>query len=138
MIATFDRDPAFGTDRTTSGLLDFGRGRQLAFNVSTQAASGQRIQLCGTRGRIEMQIPFNAPPDAPCRYFVDDASGLDGRGIRTHTVPAADQYRLQAEGFSRAVRHDRPDAKALDDAVMNMRILDALFASEKSGRFERP
>jgi predicted dehydrogenase len=138
VIAVFDRDPSFKTDRTTSGLLDFGRGRQLAFNVSTQAAPCQRIQLCGTRGRIEIQIPFNAPPDVPCRYFVDDASGLDGRGIRTHTVPAADQYRLQAEAFSHAIRHDRPDAQALDDAVMNLRVIDALFASEKSGRFERP
>jgi len=138
VIATIDRDPAFKTDRTTSGLLDFGGGRQLAFTVSTQSARYQRIQLVGTKGRIEIQIPFNAPQDAPCRYSIDDASALDGAGIRTVTLPVADQYQLQAEAFSRAVRSEQPDAAALDDAITNMRIIDALFASEQSGRFERP
>ena len=138
VVATVDRDPVFKTDCCTSGLLDFGAGRQLAFSVATQAAPYQRIQLVGTRGRIEIEIPFNAPPDIACRIFVDDASGLDGRGIRTVTLPVVDQYQLQAEAFSQAVRNEQPDADWLDDAVMTMRTIDALFVSEASGRFERP
>jgi predicted dehydrogenase len=137
VIAMMDRDPVFKTDRTTSALLDFGRGRQLVFTVSTQSAKYQRVELVGTKGRIEIEIPVNAPQDAPCRYAIDDASALDGAGIRTFTLPIADQYQLQAEAFSRAIRAERPDASALDDAAANMRIIDALFASEKSGRFER-
>ncbi len=138
VVAAVDRDPAFRTDRTSSGVLDFGGGRHLVFTVSTQAARYQRIQLVGTKGRIEMQIPVNAPQDAPTRYSIDDASALDGAGIRTVELPAADQYQLQAEAFSRTVRTEKPDAAALDDAITNMRIVDALFASEHSGRFERP
>ena len=137
VIAAVDRDPVFQTDRTTSGVLDFGGGRQLTFTVSTQSARYQRIQLVGTKGRIEIQIPVNAPQDAPCRYAIDDASALDGAGIRTITLPLADQYQLQAEAFSRAVRSEQPDAAALDDAITNMRIIDALFKSEKTGRFEK-
>jgi len=132
------RDTRFGTDTTSSGLLDFGGGRQLAFTVATQAARYQRIQLVGTQGRLEIEIPFNAPQDAPCHYVVDDASALDASGCRVVTLPVADQYQLQAEAFSRAVREEAPDAAGLDDAVMNLRILDALFASERSGRFETP
>jgi predicted dehydrogenase len=138
VIALVDRDPLLGTDRLASGLLDFGAGRQLAFSVSTQAARYQRVQLIGTLGRIEIEIPFNAPQGAPTRFFVDDASGLDSTGVRTISVPAADQYELQAQAFSNAVRTEAPDAAGLDDAVLNMRVIDALFASEKSGRFERP
>ena len=138
VISAIERDPQFGTDRTTSGLLDFGAGRQLAFTVSTQSARYQRIQLIGTKGRLEIEIPFNAPPDKPCRYSIEEEATLDGSGLRTVTLPVADQYQLQAEAFSRAVRNDKPDASWLDDAVANMRIIDALFASEKSGRFERP
>jgi predicted dehydrogenase len=138
VIAAVDRDPAFKTDRTTSGILDFGRGRHLAFTVSTQSARYQRVQLVGTQGRIEIEIPFNAPQDQGTRYWVDDASALDGSGIRTVSLPVADQYQLQAEAFSNAVRSRQPDATALDDAAANMRIIDALFASEASGRFERP
>jgi predicted dehydrogenase len=135
-IAAFDRDPVLKTDRTTSGLLDFGGGRQLVFTVSTQSARYQRVQLVGTRGRIEIEIPVNAPQDKACRYWIDDARAADGAGIRTITLPVADQYQLQAEAFSQALRNEPPDATALDDAAANMRIIDALFASEKSGRFE--
>jgi predicted dehydrogenase len=138
VIAMIDRDPAFKTDRTTTGLLDFGGGQQLAFTASTQSARFQWIQLVGTKGRIGIEIPFNAPPDAPCRITIDDARALDGSGIRTITLPIADQYQLQAESFSRAVREDRPNSAALDDAVMNMRIIDALFVSASSKQFEHP
>jgi len=132
VVATMERDPSFGTDRTTTGLLEFEGGGQLAFSVSTQATPCQRIELIGTRGRIEIHIPFNAPQDEPCTYAVD------GEAARLVTVPTADQYQLQAEAFSSAVRTLRPSPSGLDDACWNMRVIDALFASEKSGRFERP
>lgn len=138
VVATIDRDPALGTDRTSSGLLDFGGGRQLAFTVSTQSAPYQRVQLVGTKGRIEIEIPFNAPPERACRIFVDETNALDGSGLRTITLDAVDQYQLQGEAFSRAVRAEAPDAAGLDDAAANMRILDALFRSERSGSFEKP
>jgi predicted dehydrogenase len=138
VIALMDRDPSFKTDRTTSALLDFGRGRQLVFSVSTQAARYQCIQLVGTQGRIEIEIPFNAPQDEPCRYHVHGSGSAGGAEPRTITLPVADQYQLQMEAFSRAVRLEPPDASGLDDALANMRAIEALFASEKSGRFERP
>jgi predicted dehydrogenase len=138
VVAAADRDPRFFTDRATSGLLDFGGGRQLAFTVATQAARYQRVQLVGTEGRIEIEIPFNAPPDQPCRYWIAGPAAPDASGTREVVLPVADQYQLQAESFSRAVREEPPDARGLDDAAMNMRIIDALFASERSGRFEKP
>ena len=134
VVATVDRDPVFKTDRATSGLLEFSAGRQLAFTVSTQSAPYQRIQLVGTTGRLEIEIPFNAPPDVPCRYVIHPAGGEP----RTVTLPVCDQYQLQAEAFSRAVREQKPNATALDEAQQGMRIIEALFASERSGRFERP
>jgi len=136
VVATVDRDPVLGTDRTTSGLIDFGAGRQLAFTVSTQSAPYQRVQLVGTKGRIEIEIPFNAPPERGCQVFIDTVNALDGSGLRTLTMAPADQYQLQGEAFSRAVRSEKPDASGLDDAAANMRIIDALFRSERSGRFE--
>lgn len=138
VIALVDRDPAFHTDRTTSALLDFGHGRQLAFSVSTQAARFQRLQLVGTKGRLEIDVPFNAPEGAPTSYHVHGPGGVGAPPPRTVTLPVADQYQLQMESFSRAVRSETPDASGLDDALANMRVIEALFASEKSGRFERP
>ena len=135
-VALIDRDAAFGTDRLSSALVDFGSGRHLDFTVSTQLVVYQRVQICGTKGRIEIQIPFNAPQGAATRLFVDDGSALDGAGIRTETLPASDQYGLQGDAFSRAVRGEIELPYGVEDAVRNMRVIDALFRSEKSARWE--
>jgi predicted dehydrogenase len=135
-IALVDRDPVLGTDRTTSALLDFGAGRQLAFTVSTQSTRYQRVQVVGTQGRIEVQIPFNAPRNGAMRIALDDGGALDGSAIVTETLPIADQYRLQAEAFSRRVRGDDAPNWGLDDAVAQLRVIDALWRSERSGRWE--
>ncbi|HWQ07562.1 MAG TPA: Gfo/Idh/MocA family oxidoreductase [Holophaga sp.] len=130
-IALVDRDPAFGVDRTTSGLVDFGAGRHLDFTVSTHCVPYQRVQICGTLGRLELLIPFNAPARRRTRILFDD-----GSGIRTETLPACDQYTLQGEAFSRAVLGEIALPYGIDDARMNVRVLEALFRSEKSQAWE--
>jgi predicted dehydrogenase len=136
-LALIDRDPRFRTDRTTTGVLDFGSGAQLTLTVSTQSAPYQRIQLVGSRGRIDIEIPFNAPPAAATRIWIDDGGTLDGSRRDEIVFPPVDQYTLQAEAFMRQVRESRPDACGLADAAANLRIIEALFASETSGSFER-
>ncbi|MGC4000437.1 MAG: Gfo/Idh/MocA family oxidoreductase [Anaeromyxobacter sp.] len=136
-VSLVDRDPQLGTDRTTSAVLDFGGGRHLGFTVSTQCATYQRVQAVGTKGRLEILIPFNAPQGAATRIHVDDASSLEGAGIVTETLPPSDQYTLQGDAFARAVRGQ---AEALpwgvEDAIWNLRAIDAVFRSEQSGRWE--
>ena len=133
VIALVDRDPQFGTDRTISALLDFGSGRRLVFTASTQSVPYQRVQVIGERKRIEVRIPFNATPGKGMEVLTDDGSALDGSGIRSETMAACDQYGLQGDAFARAIRTQTPLAWGVDDAVANMRVIDALFASEKSG-----
>lgn len=135
-IALIDRDPALGTDRTTSALLDFDAGRQLAFTVSTQSTPYQRVQAVGTRGRIEVRVPFNAPHDTAMCIAVDTDGALDGSTLETETLPVANQYRLQAEAFSRRVRGEAAPGWGLDDAIAQLRVMDALWRSERSGRWE--
>ena len=136
-IALIDRDPEFRTDRLTSALLDFGSGRHLDFTVSTQCTPYQRVHLCGSKGRIEMQIPVNAPQGATADLFIDDGSSLAGAGVRTEIIPESDQYMLQGEIFSRAVRGEISLPYGVDNAIRGMRAIDALFRSESSGRWEK-
>jgi len=137
VVGALERDPRFGTDRLTSALLEFPSG-QCAFTCSTQLVPYQRVQILGTRGRVEVEIPFNAPPDRPCRIFVDDGRDVFGGGLETLTFEACDQYRIQADLFSRAVRGEGEQAVPLEDAVDNMRVIDAIFRSAESGRWESP
>lgn len=135
-IALIDRDPAFGTDSLSSALVDFGGLRHLGFTVSTQSVPFQRLQLCGNKGRIELPIPVNAPQGETTKLLIDNGAALDGSGIRTETIALSDQYQLQGEVFSRAIRGDIALPYGIDDAVANMNVLDALFRSAQSGSWE--
>ncbi|MCG7394715.1 Gfo/Idh/MocA family oxidoreductase [Microvirga sp. ACRRW] len=136
VMALEDLDPILRIDRTTSALMDFGAGRQVTFTVSTQLVPHQRVQIFGTKGRIEIEIPFNAPPDQPTRIFLDEGAVPGSRSARAIEFPAIDQYQLQGEAFSRIVRGAEPPGDDLDDALANMRILDALRRSTKSLTWE--
>jgi predicted dehydrogenase len=136
VIAAIDRDPKFKIDRTTSGLADFGGGRQLSFMVSMQLALFQRVQIGGTKGRIDVEIPFNAPPDRPNRIFVqENQHNWEGKW---REFPVSDQYQMQAEAFGRAIRKEEKLVWGVDDAIRNMKVIDAYFRSEKSRKWERP
>jgi predicted dehydrogenase len=137
VIASIDRDPEFGTDRLTSALLEFERG-QSTFACSTQLVPYQRMQVLGTRGRIEVEIPVNAPPDRPTRIFFDDGRDVFGTGVEARTFEVSDQYTIQADLFCRAIRSGQPAPHPLEDSVANMEVIDALVRSERTGAWERP
>jgi predicted dehydrogenase len=138
VMALIDRDPNFGTDRSTSAVVDFGEGRQLTFTVSTQMVPYQRVQILGTSGRIEVEIPFNAPQGGAMKLYLDDGKKLADASAKTIKLPKADQYQLEAEAFSRVVRGEEPPVFGLEDGIQQMKVLDALFRSEKSGKWEKP
>ncbi len=136
VAAVLERDPEFRVDRLVSALLRFPAG-QASFTVAGQAAHHQRMQLLGTTGRIEVEIPFNPPPDHRARVFVDDGRDLRGAGIETVTFEPVNQFTLQGDRFSEAVRGRGPVPVPLEDAVANMAVLDALFRSADTGTWER-
>ncbi len=123
-----ERDPAMGIDRLTSAVLEYPSGHA-TFTCSIQMAFHQSVHVFGTQGRIEIEIPFNAPTDRPTRIFVDG---------ETHEFPACNQYTIQGDLFSRAVRENTPQPIPLEDAVANMAVIDAVFRSAESGRWEIP
>jgi predicted dehydrogenase len=127
VVASVDVDPDLGIDRLASALLDFGEGRTATFTCATQLLGHQRAQAFGSEGRLELEIPFNAPQDGPCRLLFETEAGT----LQT-VYDRVDQYTLQAEAFSRAVLEDAPVPLPLLDAVANMRVLDAIRTSARS------
>jgi predicted dehydrogenase len=138
VIGLFARDEAHGVDRLTSGMAEFGGGRQLVFTVSTALPRLQSVVVYGTRGRLTIETPFNPAADRTTRLLMDDGRDLHGAGLGIETVAAADQYALQLDAFSEAIAAGRPPPFGIDDAICNMRALDALFRSARSGAWERP
>jgi predicted dehydrogenase len=134
VVGLIDRDPKMHTDRLSSAILDFPGGQSI-FTCSTQMVPYQRVQFFGTRGRIEIEIPFNAPPDRPTRLFIDDGSDLFGSSIKTETFAVCDQYTLQGDAFSKAVLENTEVPVPLEEAIKNMAVIEAIFNSAKSGHW---
>ncbi len=138
VFGCIERDPSFKTDRLTSGILEFPRGQSI-FTASTQLVPYQRMQFFGTEGRVEVEIPFNAPTDKPSRIFIDNGKDLyEGASQVIETVPICNQYTIQADLFSKAIRENTEVPNTLEDSMHNVAVIDALFRSAKSGKWEIP
>jgi predicted dehydrogenase len=137
VVSRIERDPKMHTDRLASAILDFPAG-QAIFTCSTQLVPYQRVHFLGTRGRIEIEIPFNAPMDRPTRIFIDDGGDLTGKTITTETFPTNDQYTLQGDAFSKAVLENMEVPVPLEEGINNMAVIEAIFRSAESGQWETP
>jgi predicted dehydrogenase len=137
-IACVERDPSFKTDRLTSAILEFPTG-QCIFTVSTQVAYHQKMQFFGSAGRIDIGTPFNAPTDQPTSIFIADAKDFSsaGSGV-TESFPICNQFTIQADLFSAAIREGTEVPNPLEDSICNMAVIEALFRSAESGEWETP
>jgi predicted dehydrogenase len=130
VFGQLERDPKFGTDRLASAVLEFFQGTA-TFTVGTQIVPYQRTNIFGTTGRIEIEIPFNAPSDCPTRMWIQDGAPAAVK-IEEVTFPVCNQYTLQADAFARAVLDDTPVEFPIADAVANMRVIERIFTSAKT------
>jgi predicted dehydrogenase len=131
VLGTIEFDPKFKTDRLASAILDFGRGTS-TFTCATQLAPYQRVNILGTEGRVEIEIPFNAPPDRPCHMWHQH-----GTDVEEIVLDICDQYTIQGDLFSLAVLDDTEVPTPLDDAVGNMEVIEAVIRSAQTGTWIR-
>ena len=132
VLGLVEADPAFGVDRLASALLEFPAGTA-TFTCATQLSAYQRVNVFGTEGRLELEIPFNAPIDRSTRLWQQR-----GSEVTEIILPVCDQYALQGDRFARAILEDTPVPTSLTDALRNLEAIEAVLASARSGRAERP
>jgi predicted dehydrogenase len=130
VLGRIEIDPRFGTDVLSSGILEFGN-RTATFTCGTLLAPFQRVQIVGTKGRVEIEIPFNAPHDKPCRLWHQHE-----RGTEEISFPVCNQYTIQADLFAQAVLTDKPVPTPLPDAVANMRVIEAIVRSAQQSDWQ--
>lgn len=130
VLASVTIDEQFKTDTVASAIIDFG-GITSTFTCSTKATPYQRVNIYGTTGRVEIKIPFNAPPDQPCIVYHETNDEIEELKL-----PIADQYTIQGDLMSKAILDESPVPTPLTDAIANMRVIEAIFRSGKSGKWE--
>ena len=137
-IALIDRDPQLGVDRVTSGMLGFPGGGQLVFSSALQLAPYQRVVILGSEGRIEVLVPFTPQKDHTCRLIIDSGTSLDGSSAELQDFAPVDQYSMQCDLAAAVFRNETAQEFPIEDAIANMRVIDALYRSAASGRWETP
>jgi predicted dehydrogenase len=123
VMGLIEFDPELGIDRIASAVMDFETGMSL-FTCSMQMAPFQRVHITGTLASIEIEIPFNAPPDKPTKIWLYTKSGKE-----EIVFDAVDQYTLQGEMFADAVLNNGEVTTSVQDAVNNMKVIDAVMQS---------
>lgn len=129
VLGIVDRDPEFQTDRLSSGILQFNEGTS-TFTCGTQLTPYQRVHAFGTRGRVEIEIPFNAPPDRPCKAWLQQNGN-----IQEFSFDICDQYQIQGDLFSKSILDDTEVPTPLSDALHNMRVIEAIFDSAQTNQW---
>jgi predicted dehydrogenase len=129
IIGIIEYDPEFKVDRLASGILDFGTITS-TFTCATQLTNYQRVHIYGTQGRIEIEVPFNAPPDKPCRIWHQK-----GSKINQIEFEICDQYTLQGDLFSKAIIQNQDVPTPLEDAVENMKVIEAIVKSSRKNNW---
>jgi predicted dehydrogenase len=139
VAALVERDPEMGVDRLGSVLLAYPGGVQCAFTYGTQMVPRQTMQFVGTEARLEVEVPFNAPNDRPCRLLIYDAGDKLGAAVAEIVeIPTCDQYGIMADAFAACVLDGAPQPVPLEDSLANMRVIDAVFRAAERGTWERP
>ena len=132
VFGKIEYDPGFETDRICSGILDFVQGTS-TFTCSTQLVPYQRVNVFGTKGRIEIEIPFNAPTDKPCKILFQNNEIIEEIEIKI-----CDQYTIQGDLFSLAVLKNEKVPTPIEDAVENMKVLEAVIQSAEKEEWCTP
>ena len=129
VLSTVEYDPNLKVDRLSSAILQFEDGTS-TFTCSTQLHPYQRVHAYGTHGHLEIRIPFNAPPGEQCRLWIHRSEGGTALAERKEIlVEACDQYTIQGDLFARAILDDTPVPTPIEDAVANMKVIEAIVAA---------
>lgn len=137
VMAMADLDPATGADRLSSVMLDFGEGRHAAFTVSTAMALSQSLHVVCERGFIELPHPYAPVPAQKALIHIDTGLTHEQPVRQTLSFDDVDQFEHQVTNFARAVRGIVAPPFGLEDAIANLRAIDAIRASMTSGQAVR-
>jgi predicted dehydrogenase len=137
VAATLERHPETGIDSLTSAILEYPSGH-CVFSCGMLVAGNQSMQFFGSKGRIEIEVPYNARPGGASRIRIDDGRDPFGGGLEVEEFPPSDQYTLQGDAFSRAIREGGPPPNPLEEAVRNMAVIDAVFRAAETGGWVSP
>lgn len=117
-----------GVDVRLAGILRFEGDRVAEFDCGVRAPFRQFCEIVGVSGTIFLERPFQ-PEERPPTVLV-----RRGDEERRLEIPGANQYIRMVDHFAECVQQHRAPRYPAADAVANMRAIDALRESAKTGQ----
>lgn len=117
-----------GVDMMASGLLEFSDDVALVFDCGMWAAPRSPLEIIGTDGIIELPNAFLSHTEEGSYFYV--RKGDEVQEIKT---PYYNSYALQADAMARTIRGEVVQQFPLEDAVANMKVLEACLQSAETG-----
>ncbi len=137
VAGTVVRHPGMTVDTLASAILEYPSGH-CVFSCGMLVAGNQSMVFHGTKGRVEIEVPFNAKAGGTSVIRIDDGRDPFGGGRVVEEIAECDQYTIQGDAFSRAIQTGSAPAVPLEDSVRNMAVIDAVFRASESGQWETP
>jgi predicted dehydrogenase len=120
-----------GVDCHLVGTIRFGDSALATIETSFMTALQQTYTVVGSEAAIELPHDAFIPWETAASYVVRKQKEASGT---SHTVAGADEYRLMVEHFASAAMSRAKPACPPEDSIANMRVLDALARSAKTGK----
>ena len=133
VVALLDFDKKFGSDTLSTVMMQFPSSHAI-FSVSTQLVPFQRMQFFGAKKSLEVRIPFNAPKDRVSQIHINSGD-IFHENIETIEIGLCDQYALQADAFTKAVKNNTEVPVTLENSLANTKVLEAIFKSANEGKW---
>ena len=135
LISLIETDPNFETDILASAILKFGNV-QMSFTCSTQSHLMQHMRFIGTKGRLELPVPFNPIGDQESEIHLWQNVNHPSQSPRVIKIEKSDQYTNQVEQMNNSILNGTTFPYSLEDSLKNMKIIDAIFRSSNSRKWE--
>src|SRR6185436_10509099 len=140
VVAAVERDPGFGTDRLSTALLDYG-DRHATFTVATQAGpSGwgthQQLTVVGAKGWLRFDFPCAHARPAACMLELGDEQTVGSFPSVTYKFEPVNQYAREVERFSRFILGQKVSAWPIEDSLLILRTIEALFESARTNSWQ--
>jgi predicted dehydrogenase len=137
--ATMDRDPVFGVDRLVTALLDYGTAHA-SFTASSQAGTSawgthQHFSVLASHGWLRSIFPYAQARPTPCVVEIGDDASVGSIPTEVREFGPVNQYALQIERFSRLVNGETVHHWPIEDSLVTLTIIEALFQSARERRW---
>lgn len=116
-----------GADDTTSALLQFPKGRVAHFTVSNSTAAVSSYRIAGTEGDLRVE---------PAYEYTDKLEHhltVNGK-ISQQTFSRRDQFAPEITYFSRCILKDRAPEPNAEEAICDLRVVEAILDSARTGK----